>query len=88
MGRKKDLFKVRAAKTSLLIFAQTLSKDLGMEPTFEEDCVDAPTISENGMATIPVDVDNVERISFDFKTNEIIFSKSHLVDNAPKFSTN
>ena len=40
------------------------------------------------MATIPIDVNNIERISFDFKTNEITFSKSHLVDNAPKFSTN
>lgn len=87
MGRKEDQIK-HAAKIALFAFAQTLSEDLGMEPTFEEACTDAPVISENGMATIPVDIDNVERISFDFKTNEIIFSKSHLVDNAPKFSTN
>ena len=87
MWRKEDQIK-RAAKVALFTLAQKLSNDLGMEPTFEEDCVDGPVISKNGMATIPVDVDNVERISFDFKTNEIIFSKSHLVDNAPKFSTN
>ena len=87
MERKEDQIK-RAAKVALFTFAQKLSADLGMEPTFEEDCIDGPVISKNGMATIPVDIDNVERISFDFKTNEIIFSKSHLVDNAPKFSTN
>ena len=87
MGRKEDQIK-RAAKTSLLIFAQTLSKDLGMESIFEEACTDAPIVSENGMHIIPVDFNKVERISFDFKTNEVIFSKSHLVDNAPKFSTN
>ena len=87
MGRKKDQIK-RAAKVALVTFAQMLSNDLGMEPTFEEDCVDGPAISKNGMATIPVDINNVERISFDFQTNEITFSKSHLVDNAPKFSTN
>ena len=79
MGRKKDQIK-RAAKTSLVIFAQTLSHDLDMESIFEEACIDRLAIS--------VDIDNVERISFDFKTNEITFSKSHLVDNAPKFSTN
>ena len=79
MGRKKDQIK-RAAKTSLAIFAQTLSHDLDMESIFEESCIDRLAIS--------VDIDNVERISFDFKTNEITFSKSHLVDNAPKFSTN
>lgn len=79
MGRKKDQIK-RAAKTSLVIFAQTLSHDLDMESIFEESCIDRLAIS--------VDIDNVERISFDFKTNEITFSKSHLVDNAPKFSTN
>jgi hypothetical protein len=87
MGRKEDQIK-HAAKITLFIFAQKLSEDLGMEPTFEEACTDAPVISKNGMSTIPVDINNVERISFDFKTNEIIFSKSHLVDNAPKFSTN
>lgn len=87
MGRKEDQIK-RAAKIALLTFAQKLNADLGTESTFEEDCVDGPVISKNGIATIPVDVNNVERISFDFKTNEIIFSKSHLVDNAPKFSTN
>lgn len=79
MGRKKDQIK-RAAKTSLVIFAQTLSNDLDMESIFEEACIDRLAIS--------VDIDNIERISFDFKTNEITFSKSHLVDNAPKFSTN
>ena len=79
MGRKKDQIK-RAAKTSLVIFAQTLSHDLDMESIFEEACIDRLAIS--------VDIDNIERISFDFKTNEITFSKSHLVDNAPKFSTN
>ena len=79
MGRKKDQIK-RAAKTSLVIFAQTLSNDLDMESIFEEACIDRPAMS--------VDIDNIERISFDFKTNEITFSKSHLVDNAPKFSTN
>ena len=79
MGRKKDQIK-RAAKTSLVIFAQTLSNDLDMESIFEEACIDRLAIS--------LDIDNVERISFDFKTNEITFSKSHLVDNAPKFSTN
>ena len=87
MGRKEDQIK-RAAKVALFTFAQKLSNDLGMEPTFDEACVDGPVISKNGMSTIPVDINNVERISFDFKTNEIIFSKSHLVDNAPKFSTN
>ena len=87
MGRKEDQIK-RAAKIALLTFAQKLSNDLGMKSTFDEACVDGPVISKNGMSTIPVDVNNVERISFDFKTNEIIFSKSHLVDNAPKFSTN
>ena len=87
MGRKEDQIK-HAAKVALVTFAQKLSNDLGMESTFEEACTDAPVISENGMATIPVDINNVERISFDFKTNEVIFSKSHLVDNAPKFSTN
>ena len=87
MGRKEDQIK-RAAKVALFTFAQMLSNDLGMEPTFEEDCVDGPVISKNGMSTIPVDINNVERISFDFKTNEIIFSKSHLVDNVSKFSTN
>ena len=87
MGRKEDQIK-HAAKVALVTFAQKLSNDLGMESTFEEACTDAPIISENGMATIPVDINNVERISFDFKTNEVIFSKSHLVDNAPKFSTN
>ena len=87
MGRKKDQIK-RAAKTSLVIFAQTLSNDLDMESIFEEGYIDEPIISKNGMATIPIDVNNIERISFDFKTNEITFSKSHLVDNAPKFSTN
>ena len=79
MGRKKDQIK-RAAKTSLVIFAQTLNKDLNMESIFEEDCIDRLSIS--------VDINNIERISFDFKTNEVILSKSHLVDNAPKFSTN
>ena len=87
MGRKEDQIK-RAAKIALLTFAQKLNNDLGMNSTFDEACVDGPVISKNGMATIPVDINNVERISFDFKTNEIIFSKSHLVDNAPKFSTN
>lgn len=79
MGRKKDQIK-RAAKTSLVIFAQTLSHDLDMESIFEEACID-------GLA-IFVDIDNIERISFDFKTNEITFSKSHLIDNASKFSPN
>lgn len=87
MGRKKDQIK-RAAKTSLLIFAQTFGEDLNMQVVFDADCTDAPIISANGTSTIPVDFNNVERISFDFKTNEITFSKSHLVDNAPKFSTN
>ena len=87
MGQKEDQIK-RSDKTALLIFAQNLSKAIRMEPTFEEDCIDAPVISENGIPTIPVDLNNIERISFDFKTNEIIFSKSHIVDNAPKFSTN
>ena len=87
MGRKEDQIK-HAAKVALVTFAQKLSNDLGMKPIFDEACVDGPVISENGMATIPVDINNVERISFDFKTNEVIFSKSHLVDNAPKFSTN
>ena len=87
MGRKEDQIK-RAAKIALLTFAQKLNNDLGMNSTFEKDCIDAPVISENDKYVIPVDVDNVERISFDFQTNEIIFSKSHLVDNAPKFSTN
>ena len=87
MGRKEDQIK-HAAKVALVTFAQKLSNDLGMKPTFDEACVDGPVISENGMSTVPVDINNVERISFDFKTNEVIFSKSHLVDNAPKFSTN
>lgn len=87
MGQKKDQIK-RAAKTSLVIFAQTLNKDLDMESIFEEDCVDGPVISIGDMLKIPVDINNIERISFDFKTNEITFSKSHLVDNAPKFSAN
>ena len=87
MGRKEDQIKY-AAKVALVAFAQELCNNLGMKPTFDEACVDGPVISKNGMSTIPVDINNVERISFDFKTNEIIFSKSHLVDNAPKFSTN
>ena len=87
MGRKEDQIK-HAAKVALVTFAQKLSNDLGMEPTFDKACVDGPVISKNGMSTIPVDINNVERISFDFKTNEVIVSKSHLVDNAPKFSTN
>ena len=87
MGRKEDQIK-HAAKTSLVIFAQNLSNDLDMESIFEEGCIDEPIISKNGMATIPIDVNNIERISFDFKTNEITFSKSHLIDNASKFSPN
>ena len=87
MGRKEDQIK-HAAKVALVTFAQKLSYDLGMKPTFDEACVDGPVISKNGMSTVPVDINNVERISFDFKTNEVIVSKSHLVDNAPKFSTN
>ena len=87
MGRKEDQIK-HAAKVALVTLAQKLSYDLGMKPTFDEACVDGPVISKNGMSTVPVDINNVERISFDFKTNEVILSKSHLVDNAPKFSTN
>lgn len=87
MGRKEDQIK-RAAKIALLTFAQKLNNDLGMNSTFEEDCVDGPIISKGDTCAIPVDINNVERISFNFQTNEITFSKSHLVDNAPKFSTN
>ena len=45
MGRKEDQIK-RAAKTSLVIFAQTLSNDLDMESIFEEGCIDEPIISK------------------------------------------
>lgn len=79
MKQKKDKT-VKSAKTALVIFTQTLSKDLDMYVRFDESCVnEEPIISANGITTIPINLDEIERITFDFKTNEIIFSKSHVL---------
>ena len=72
MGRKEDQIK-HAAKVALVTFAQKLSNDLGMEPTFDEACVDGPVISENGMATIPVDINNVEGFHSILKQMKLYF---------------
>ena len=79
MKQRKDKT-VKCAKTALIVFTQTISRDLDMYVRFDESCInEEPIISANGMTTIPINLDEVERITFDFKTNEIIFSKSHVL---------
>ena len=79
MRQKKDKI-VKGAKTALIVFTQTLSKDLDMYVRVDESCAnEEPIISANGMTTIPINLNDIERITFDFKTNEIVFSKSHVL---------
>ena len=79
MKQKKDKT-VKCAKTALIVFTQTVSRELDMYVRVDESCVnEEPIISANGITTLPINLDEIERITFDFKTNEIIFSKSHVL---------
>ena len=72
MKQRKDKT-VKCAETALIVFTQTLSKDLDMYVRVDESCAnEAPIISANGITTIPINLDEIERITFDFKTNKKI----------------
>ena len=82
MKQKKDKI-VKCAKTALIVFTQTVSRDLDMyvrlDEVDESRVNEEPIISANDITTIPINLDEIERVTFDFKTNEIIFSKSHVL---------
>ena len=79
MKQRKDKT-VKCAKTALIVFTQTVSRELDMYVRVDESCVnEEPIISTNGIIIIPINLNEIERITFDFKTNEIIFSKSHVL---------
>ena len=86
MGQKDDQIKFNA-KVSLLNLALALGMDLKIQYVFDKNCIsNEPIVSVNDMESLALNINEVEKISFDFKVNKIIISKSVEYDGMHNFN--